>query len=204
IFCIYIDFDISNIICRKVFVDVLGPYDHLEDVPVAVVNEDESYEFEGETLTIGDELVDNLKEEDAFNFQFVDKETGLKGLENLDYYFLIEIPEDFSEKSTTMMDDVPEKINLIYKPNESYNFLASQIGETAMLQIEKEIEEKITETYAKTIFENIEEVADGLNDASEATDELHDGATELKDGSKELEENLVLLASKTLDFTDGV
>src|SRR5699024_11490047 len=93
---------------------------------------------------------------------------------------------------------------LIYKPNESYNFLASQIGETAMLQIEKEIEEKITETYAKTIFENIEEVADGLNDASEATDELHDGATELKDGSKELEENLVLLASKTLDFTDGV
>src|SRR5699024_6182380 len=180
------------------------PYDHLEDVPVAVVNEDESYEFEGETLNIGDELVDNLKEEDAFNFQFVDKETGLKGLENQDYYILIEIPKDFSEKSTTMMDDVPEKINLIYKPNESYNFLASQIGETAMLQIEKEIEEKITETYAKTIFENIEEVADGLNDASEATDELHDGATELKDGSKELEENLVLLASKTLDFTDGV
>src|SRR5690625_8028774 len=81
------------------------PYDHLEDVPVAVVNEDESYEFEGETLTIGDEFVDNLKEEDAFNFQFVDKETGLKGLENQDYYILIEIPKDFSEKSTTMMDD---------------------------------------------------------------------------------------------------
>ena len=180
------------------------PYDHLEDVPVAVVNEDESYEFEGETLNIGDELVDNLKEEDAFNFQFVDKETGLKGLENQDYYILIEIPKDFSEKSTTMMDDVPEKINLIYKPNESYNFLASQIGETAMLQIEKEIEEKITETYAKTIFENIEEVAEGLVDASEATDELHDGAIELKDGSKELEENLFTLASKTLEFTDGV
>src|SRR5699024_11022346 len=106
------------------------PYDHLEDVPVAFVNEDEIYEFEGLILTIGDELDDNLKEEDAFNFQFVDKETGLKGLENLDYYILIEIPEDFSEKSTTMMDDVPEKINLIYKPNESYNFLASQIGET--------------------------------------------------------------------------
>src|SRR5699024_947722 len=141
--------------------------DHLEDVPVAVVNEDESYEFEGETLNIGDELVDNLKEEDAFNFQFVDKETGLKGLENQDYYILIEIPKDFSEKSTTMMDDV-------------------------------------TETNAKTIFENIEEVAEGLVDASEATDELHDGAIELKDGSKELEENLFTLASKTLEFTDGV
>lgn len=180
------------------------PYDQLEDVPVAIVNEDESYEFEGETLTIGDELVDNLKEEDAFDFHFVDKKTGLKGLENQDYYILIEIPEDFSEKSTTMMDDVPEKINLIYKPNESYNFLASQIGETAMLQIEKAIEEKITETYAKTIFENIEDVAEGLVDASEATEELNDGAIELKDGSEELEQNLFTLADKTIEFSDGV
>lgn len=180
------------------------PYDQLEDVPVAVVNEDKSYEFEGETLTIGDELVDNLKEEDAFDFHFVDKETGLQGLENQDYYILIEIPEDFSQKTTTMMEDVPEKVNLIYKPNESFNFLASQMGETAMLQIEAAIEEKITETYAKTIFENIEEVAEGLLDASEATEELHDGATELKDGSNELKDNLITLASKTIEFSDGV
>src|SRR5699024_10908652 len=129
------------------------PYDHLEDVPVAVVNEDESYEFEGETFNSGDELVDNLKEEDAFNFQFVDKETGLRGHENQDYYILIEMPRDCSEKSTIMMDHVPEKINLSYKPNESYNFVASQIGETALLQNEIEIDEKSRDTYAKTILE---------------------------------------------------
>lgn len=180
------------------------PYDHLEDVPVAIVNEDIGYVYEGESLAIGDELVDKLEEEPEFNFQFVDKETGLAGLENQEYYILIEIPEDFSKKSTTMMDDVPEKVNLIYKPNESYNFLASQIGETAMLQIEMAIEEKITETYAETIFDNITEVADGLTDASDATDELHDGATELKDGSKELQDNLMTLASKTIEFSDGI
>lgn len=180
------------------------PYDRLEDVPVAIVNEDIPYEYEGETLSIGDELVENLKEEADFDFHFVDKATGLQGLEDQEYYIVIEIPEDFSQKTTTMMDDVPEKVNLIYKPNESYNFLASQIGETAMLQIEMAIEEKITETYAETIFESIEEVADGLLDASEATDELHDGATELKDGSKTLEENLFTLASKTIEFSDGV
>lgn len=180
------------------------PYDHLEDVPVAIVNEDTGYEFEGETLTIGDDLVDNLKDEPEFNFHFVDKEEGLAGLEAQAYYILIEIPEDFSEKTTTMMDKVPEKVNLIYKPNESYNFLASQIGETAMLQIEMAIEEKITETYAQTIFETIEDVADGLVDASDATDELHSGALDLKDGSKEIQDNLITLASKTIEFSDGV
>ena len=180
------------------------PYAHLADVPVAIVNEDDGYEFEGEYLELGEELVDNLKEEDEFDFHFVDKAAGYEGLQDQDYYILIEIPENFSENSTTIMDDAPEKMELLYVPNESFNFLASQIGETAMLQIEAALEEKITETYAETIFDKIVEVADGLEDASEATEELHDGAGELKDGSETLKDSLKTLASKSIEFTDGV
>lgn len=180
------------------------PYDHLEDVPVAIINEDKGYEFEGEYLTLGNELVENLKEEDEFDFHFVDKEVGYQGLRDQDYYILIEIPENFSKTSTTLMDDSPEKLQLLYVPNESYNFLASQIGETAMLQIEMALEEKITETYAETIFDKITEVADGLKDASDATEELHDGADELKDGSKKLKSHLKTLAEKSIEFTEGV
>lgn len=179
------------------------PYDHLQDVPVAIVNEDSGYEFEGEYLTIGDELVDNLKDEPEFNFQFVDKEEGYEGLKNEEYYILIEIPESFSKNTTTLMDDTPVKSDLIYAPNESFNFLAAQIGETAMLQIEMALEEKITETYAETIFDTIGEVADGLVEASDGTEELNDGAIELKDGSKLIKDNLKTLASKSIEFTDG-
>ena len=180
------------------------PYDFLDDIPVAVVDEDEGYMFEGEFLTLGQELVDNLKDEDAFEFHFVDKEKGYQGLRDQEYYILIEIPEDFSKNATTVMDDTPEQLELIYVPNESYNFLASQMGETAMLQIEQALEEKITETYAETIFDKIDEVADGLVDASEATEELNDGAHELKDGSETLSEHLKTMAEKTIEFNDGV
>src|SRR5690625_2906079 len=180
------------------------PYDHLEDVPVAIVNEDSGYDYEGEHLELGNELVDKLKEEDEFDFHFVDKSTGYSGLEAQDYYILIEIPEHFSKHSTTVMDDHPKKIELIYKPNESYNFLAAQIGETAMLQIESALEENVTQNYAEIIFDKIEDVADGLVDASDATDELHDGANELKNGSSTLKKNLNTLASKSLEFTEGV
>lgn len=180
------------------------PYDQIEDVPVAIVNEDKAYEFEGETLTLGNELVDNLKDEPEFDFQFVDKSVGYQGLEDQDYYILIEIPEDFSKNSTTVMDKTPQQLELIYKPNESFNFLAAQMGETAMLQIEQALEEKITETYAETIFEKLDDVADGLVDASEATDELNDGAHDLKDGSKTLQDNLNTLSGKTGEFSDGV
>src|SRR5690625_700148 len=180
------------------------PYDHLADIPVAIVNDDKGYDYEGENLEIGNDLVEKLKEEDEFDFHFVDKTVGDKGIHDEEYYILIEIPEYFSKNATTVMDDKPKKAELIYKPNEGYNFLASQIGETAMLQIEMAIEEKITETYAETIFDKIAEVADGLEAASDATAELHDGAGELKDGSETLKDHLKTLAEKSIEFTEGV
>lgn len=180
------------------------PYDHLEDVPVAIVNEDSGYEFEGEHLELGDELVDKLKEEADFDFHFVDKNAAIAGLNNQDYYIMIEIPPAFSEHASTVMDDVPKQVELIYTPNESYNFLAAQIGETAMLQIEMALEEKITETYAETIFEGLEKAADGMVEASDAAGELEDGAEELEDGAGTLHTHLQTMAEKSLTFKEGV
>src|SRR5690606_4425994 len=103
------------------------PYDHLADLPVAIVNEDQGADFEGKELQLGSDLVDKLKESGDFNFQFVNKEQGYKDLKNQEYYMLIEIPSEFSSNATTLLDDHPEKLKLVYVPNESYNFLSSQI-----------------------------------------------------------------------------
>ncbi len=64
------------------------PYEHLEDMPVAVVNEDIGAEFEGEKLTLGNDLVDKLKENDEFDFHFVDKKTGHENVRNRSIIFL--------------------------------------------------------------------------------------------------------------------
>lgn len=180
------------------------PYERLDNIPVAIVNEDEGYYYEGEFLTIGNELVDKLKEEDAFDFHSVDFEEGMKGLEQQDYYVLIEIPENFSKNATTVLDDEPQKVEFKYVPNESYNFLAAQIGETAMLQIEQVLEENIIEAYAETIFEKVDEISEGLMEAEEATVQLNDGARNLKNGSERLRVNLETLASRMVEFKEGV
>mgnify|MGYP001270263353 FL=1 len=179
------------------------PYDRLDDIPVAIVNEDVPYRFEGETYKLGEELVDRLKEEDEFDFHFVDRQAGYKGLQDQDYYILIEIPSDFSRNATTLMDDDPEKLRLRYVPNESYNFLASQIGETAMLHIEMALEEKIIESYTETMFDKVDEVADGLEEAEEATEKLDDGAEKLQENTHLLKDHLATLAEKSIEFVDG-
>ncbi|HLR15744.1 MAG TPA: YhgE/Pip family protein, partial [Bacillota bacterium] len=180
------------------------PYTYLDSLPIAVVNEDTGATFEGEHLELGDELVDKLKEEETFDFHFVDTQTGYKGLQNEDYYVLIEIPQEFSEHATTLLDDDPDKMELLYVPNESYNFLAAQMGETAMLEIEAALEEKVIETYADTMFDSVHELADGFETAHEGSSELHDGTLELADGVVELHDGTGALADGTNQLHDGM
>ncbi|MCA1056454.1 YhgE/Pip domain-containing protein [Rossellomorea aquimaris] len=180
------------------------PYEQLSELPVAVVNSDRGAEFDGEDLQIGDELVDKLKESETFDFHFVDKEEGYKNLESQDYYMLVEIPEDFSENGTTLLEDHPEKLALKYVPNESFNFLSAQIGDTAMKEIKASLSKSVSETYAETMFDKIQEMGDGFQTASDKAGEINNGALDLSKGAKTLKDNLLVLAEKNVEMTDGV
>lgn len=193
------------------------PYDHMEDIPVAIVNADGGAIYEDKDLDLGDELVTKLKEDPDFDYHFVDEEEAFQDLQDQKYYMLIKIPENFSQNATTLLDDSPQKLEMIYVPNESYNFLSAQIGETAMLQIEATLEEKITETYAETIFDKVNEMSNGFADAHEGASKINEGSSELNDGANELDtgalalqegslklnENLHLLAEKSIELKDG-
>jgi putative membrane protein len=180
------------------------PYEQLDDLPVAVVNSDRGADFEGEHLHIGEDLVEKLKDSNQFDFHFVNKEEGYKNLEKQDYYLLVEIPEDFSENGTTLMDNHPEKLSLKYVPNESFNFLSAQIGDTAMKEIKASLSKSVSETYAETMFEKIQEMGDGFLTASDKAGEINNGAIDLSQGANKLKDNLAVLAEKNVEMTDGV
>lgn len=180
------------------------PYEHLSDLPVAVVNGDTGATIDGEKLELGNDLVEKLKENQDFGFEFLSEEQGTKGLQQQKYYMLIKIPKDFSENATTLMDEHPEKLELVYMPNESFNFLSAQIGGTAAEKIKASVSEKVSETYAESMFEKLGELADGLAKASDGAADLNDGAVKLKDGSQELYDHLSVLASKSIEFNQGM
>ena len=179
------------------------PYANMKDLPVAIVDLDDGAEMDGEQLALGQELTDKLMDSKQFDFQKVSKAAAEKGLENRDYYVVIEIPENFSEHATTLLDDEPEKLTMIYKPNEGFNFLSGQIGETAMDRIRAEVNEKVASTYAEKLFDSIMELGDGFGEAADGAGELHDGAAKLVDGADELKGYLETLASSTITLADG-
>src|SRR5699024_6309022 len=90
------------------------PYDHLDDLPIAVVNEDEVAVEDGETLELGKQLSENVEDDGTFNLHVVDKAEGHRGLKDEEYYILIESATDSSTKATTLMGDEPKKLNMRY------------------------------------------------------------------------------------------
>ncbi|MFJ7728051.1 YhgE/Pip family protein [Neobacillus sp. NPDC097160] len=180
------------------------PYDKLDELPVAVVNDDAGATLDGDHLKLGDDLVSKLKKSKDFGFKFVDKNEGYKKLKDQKYYMVIEIPKDFSKNATTLLDEKPKKLELIYTPNESFNFLSAQIGGTAAEKIKTAVAEKVTETYAETMFDKITELADGVVKASDGAGQLSDGSVDLDKGSKDLQDGLATLAEKSIEFNNGM
>lgn len=180
------------------------PYARMSELPVAVVNLDKGATLDGKEFQVGDNLIDNLKENDSFDFQFVSKKEAMDGLDDLTYYMVIEIPENFSKNATTLLDDSPQKLQIKFMPNDSYNFLASQIGETAVEKIKTSVAAEVSKTYAETIFSSAMEMSDGFQSASKGTEKLNNGAIDLNNGANELKDNLQLLAEKSIEFKEGI
>lgn len=179
------------------------PYTNLNELPVAIINEDTGAEMNGETLMLGKELTNQLIDSEQFRFEELSREEAEKGLANQQYYVLIEIPENFSRHATTLLEEQPEKLTIVYRPNEGFNFLSAQIGETAMDRIQAEVNEKISKTYAEQLFDTIAKMGDGYGEAASGAGELHKGAEQLKKGSAELKDYLQTLASSTITLADG-
>ena len=179
------------------------PYGKLDNLPVAVVNLDEPVEYEGETLNVGQKLVDKLKEDGSLCFNFTDTEQAERGLENGTYYMVITVPKNFSENATTLTDATPKKMELDYKTNPGTNYIAMKMSETALEKIKTSVAQEVTKTYAETIFDKIGEAGDGMKDAADGAGEIYDGTEKLSDGNKTISDNLKTLSEGTLTFKDG-
>ncbi|MDO7907189.1 YhgE/Pip domain-containing protein [Paenibacillus sp. JX-17] len=180
------------------------PYGHLDRLPIAVVNQDQGAELEGKQLHVGEDLVKELKDNKEFDWQFVSKDQARKGMKDNKYYMTITIPENFSTQATTLMDDEPKPAELVYEPNASYNFVASQIGNSAIKEIRAKVSSKVTEAYADSLLDQVSKLSDGIAKAGEGAGELHSGAGDLDEGAATLKENLAKLANGTLELKDGL
>ena len=180
-----------------------NPYGQLSELPVAVVNNDKEATYNGNTMAIGKDMVSNLKENKSLDFHFVNEEEGKKGLEDGDYYMVVTLPSDLSEKAASILTDHPEQMNIDYQTSSGHSFIASKMSDSAMTQLKQNVSASVTETYTKALFQKMGDLKSGLTKAADGSEQLANGAGQLAVGSQTLSSNLNTLANSSLTFSDG-
>ncbi len=179
------------------------PYGQVSDLPVAVVNNDKEASYNGNSMSIGKDMVSNLEQNKSLDFHFVDEEEGKKGLENGDYYMVVTLPSDLSEKAASILTDHPEQMQIDYQTSSGHSFIASKMSDSAMTQLKQNVSTNVTETYTKALFNKMVDLKDGMSQAASGSEKLTDGANQLVAGSQTLTTNLHSLADSSLTFSNG-
>lgn len=161
---------------------VWDPYGNTGHLPVAVVNKDQSVKFQSKNFAVGDQLVDQLKENGDLDWHFVSAEKARYGLSHKKYYMVITIPENFSKNATTVLNKKPKKMELTYKTNGSLNYIGEVISKQGATQVNASVKESVSEAYADTMFKVIKKVGGGFKTAANGAKKLSDGSKTLSDG----------------------
>ena len=179
------------------------PYGKVSDLPVAVVNQDKAVTASGKTLSIGEDVVSSLKENKNLDFHFVSKEDAQNGLEKGDYYMVVTLPSDLSERATSILTDNPQQMKIDYQTSSGHSFIAGKMSDSAMASLKQTVAQNVTDTYTSALFKNMGDLKTGLVKASDGAQQLASGSQQLGSGSQTIADNLRTLNQATSKLSSG-
>ncbi|PRI10352.1 YhgE/Pip family protein [Leucobacter massiliensis] len=187
-----------------------APTEHLDRLPVAIVNLDEAAEKpDGSVLTAGDEVVEQLRDGGDLAWQALDADAAASAVADGEVYFSVTIPPDFSRTLAGLQED-PRAGELEVRFNDNNSFLASTLGKQAMVQLRDAVARSTTESAAEQLLVGVERLSDGTRDAAQAASRLDQGSAAVADGGErlsaglgELADGTAQLVAKAPELTDG-
>lgn len=129
------------------------PYAKTDQIPVAIVNEDTGAIVRGEQLNVGNQLVDTLKDNRDMNWSFTSRKSAMEQVKYGDFFAVIIIPNNFSEKLASVVSDNPQKADIEYYVNEKINSIAPKITEKGATVIVQKVSSQFISSVNGVIFD---------------------------------------------------
>ncbi|MBR0414319.1 MAG: YhgE/Pip domain-containing protein [Clostridia bacterium] len=139
------------------------PYGATGNMKVAVIIEDEGFRYKNIDIDVGKTIAENLKGNDAIDWQFVGKQEAMDGLEAGEYYAGIEIPKGFSESLTSIVSSKFEQPKIKYYANEKKNAIATKITDKVVETVQKEVNESFVTTVINVVTAMLGTVLDATD-----------------------------------------
>ncbi|MFF6997128.1 YhgE/Pip family protein [Streptomyces sp. NPDC008313] len=166
------------------------PYDRLDRIPVALVNDDEGASAGGRKIAAGDDLTRGLRESDTFEWHEVSAAEARGGVEDGTYYLSLTMPADFSRRIASSAGDSPEAGALRVRTNDANNYIVGQISRTVFSEVRAAASTKASRSFLDRIFISFSDIHGQTVKAAEGADKLSGGIGKAKKGSKDLADGL--------------
>lgn len=183
---------------------VWDPYGRAQYLPVAVVNEDQPVDLMGQTINVGEQVVDNLKTNDSLKWEFVSAEEAQKGMEDLKYYMIITLPKDFSKDAASIINDEPKQMEITYTTNGSLNYIAEEISEIGATELETQVREQVVKAYVQAIDTAGQKMLVSLKSAADGSEQIYSGVGELQTGLNEYTTGVAQATSGASQLSSGL
>lgn len=182
------------IIYSAVFIySMWDPYGQTEDLPIAVVNNDNGAKIQGNQENLGNRVIKKLKKNDKFKWVFVSNDKAKKGIEKGNYFAVIEFPEDFSSDASTMLNPHPQQVTMHVQKNPGYSYSGQSIGDKSAQAVKENISLSIREIYLKKIFSNATKMEKNTANLSANLKKMKTAEQQLAAGSAQVDKKLAQL-----------
>ncbi|MFG3255874.1 YhgE/Pip family protein [Streptomyces sp. NPDC048172] len=186
------------------------PYERLDKIPVALVNDDSGARAKGEKVEAGDSIVKGLRDSETFDWRETSAKEAREGVEDGRYYLSLTIPSDFSKRVTSSSGDSPETGALKVQANDANNYIVGQISRSVFSEVRASASSKVSRGFYDNIFVSFSSLHGQTAKAAKGADDLGDGigkakkgASDLKSGLKDAEDGSGKLKTGTSDLHTG-
>lgn len=192
------------------------PYGNTKGLKVAVVNNDKGAsidsifdtDIDDSSINIGEMVMDELRKNDKIGWQFVEGDAAIEGVQSGKYYAAVVIPEDFSQKISSVLTTNIERPVLQYYVNEKKNAIATKITNKGVETVQQQINETFINTTSKVMAKVLNNKSeDWSTDKETDRNDVISSLTTAKDDLSQISDTITILQStlKTVNsLNDGV
>jgi len=159
------------------------PYGKLDQVPVAVVNQDQPVVVNGKTVDAGNRLVSELEADPIFDWQFVDEEQAAKGLADGQYYLTIIIPPDFSADLASGATKDPQRAVIYLHRDDVNGYVIGLLTASVQTKLAGAIDRAAIGAYFDSVFTNLDSIRGEVTTAAGSATKLAAGAKGVQTGA---------------------
>ncbi|MBO3103661.1 YhgE/Pip domain-containing protein [Cellulomonas fengjieae] len=179
------------------------PYGHLEDIKVAVVDEDQAVTVQGKDVRAGSQVVEELQQDPIVEWTPTSATNAAAGLSDGTYLMTITIPNDFSANLASVQSGDPKVAEVLLRRDGANGFIVSVASRGLAIELEERINAAATAAYFTVLFEGLDELRSGLQQAADGAGRLRDGLTTAHDGTVTLAGGLASAQQASVALRDG-